>query len=180
MLALAAAAGQEQFADEQKARHERAQQFADYQTAASARLADWRTTPAERQLRFRLQALEDFGIDLIPALIGAGVTPDQFARLEEDGLERLVKSIPTIWALTELRRVRFQNPQQGFAPHDLNDLRALSTSLVYCDIVVPDAAWWSDITKADLGKQFSTVVVRRIADVEDAVASWQRPAGTAR
>jgi hypothetical protein len=180
MLTLAAAAGQEQFTDEQKARHERAQQFAEHQTAASARLAEWRTTPAERQLRFRLQALEDFGFDLIPVLIGADVTPDHFAALGEDGLERLVRSIPTIWALTELRRVRFQNPQQGFAPHDLNDLRALSASLVYCDIVVPDAAWWSDIRKADLDKQFNTVVVRRIADVEDAVASWQRPAGTVR
>jgi hypothetical protein len=175
MLVLAAAACQEQFTDEQKARHERAQQFAEHQTGASARLAGWRTSPAERQLRFRLQALEDFGIDLIPALIGAGVTPEQLAALGEDGLERLVRSIPTIWALTELRRVRFQNPQQGFAPHDLNDLRALSASPVYCDVVVPDAAWWSDIRKADLGPQFNTIVVRRIADVEDALCDLTAP-----
>lgn len=99
----------------------------------------------------------------------ADISPEEFSVLGDRGLVELVEAILTVWALTELRRVRFANPEQRLAPHDLNDLRALVSALVYCDIVVTDKAWCDAVRRTDLCKQLGTVVLNDVAKVEATV-----------
>lgn len=157
----------QRFVAEEKARHDQQQRFAEQHTATARRILQWSASPDEQRQRIRIQALTDFESDLAPALIGAGVTPERLESLGAAGLERLVEAIPTLWALTELRRLRFANPAQGFSPHDLYDLRALSCAIVYCDIVVADKAWCDAIRRTDLGGGFNTTVINDIAQIED-------------
>jgi hypothetical protein len=164
---LLAGVGHEHFVAEERARHVQERDFAESQSSYSVRLARSRVVPADRRQRLRLQALTDFQSDMIPALIGAGITPEQFDALGADGLEQFVAAVPTIWALTELRRMRFANPAQRFTDHDLNDLRALAPALVYCDVVVADKAWCSAIARTDLQERFKTVVINDVAELED-------------
>lgn len=165
-FSILAGMGESRFEEEERERHEAAEQFSQHQSAAAARLAAWKTDKTDRRSRFRVQALSDFQADIIPALIGADVTSEEFAAIGAEGLERLVEAIPTIWTLTELRRVRFQNPAQGFGAHDLNDLRALCAAIVYCDLVVTDKAWCDAIGRTDLGRRFETVVLNDVSLVE--------------
>lgn len=93
---LLAGSGSDKFLSEDRARHLAEQQFADNQSQAAARLAGWRSEPAERRQRFRVQALTEFQADILPALIAADISPEELSGLDMCGLESLVKAIPTI------------------------------------------------------------------------------------
>jgi len=160
----------ERFAVEEQERHDQQQHFADTQTALAEQIAAWPTSRAKRRERIRLQTLADFSDDIVPELIGAGVALELLHSLGAEGLERFLRAIPTLWVLTELRRVRYANPQQGFTPHDLYDLRALACAIAYCDVVVTDAAWCDAVRRTDLASRFHTSVINDIADIENALA----------
>jgi hypothetical protein len=110
---------------------------------------------------------------VIAALIGADVSIEELEELDAEGFERLVRSIPTVWVMTELRRVRYRNPAQGFTPNDLNDLRALSTAIVYCDLVVIDKAWADAVRRTSLASDFATEVCVNLSDASMSLSRWR-------
>lgn len=167
-LALLSGPNPSEFAAEERQRRTDDQAFAVAEAAFSKTLATWRTTPRDREQRFRIHALTLFDRDFAGALIGAEVTREEYEALGPDGWEGLVAAVPTIWTLTELRRVRTADPNAPFKPTDLNDLRALAMALVYCDVVVPDKAWADMVRRTDLAVRFGTTICRTITDAADA------------
>jgi hypothetical protein len=74
-----------------------------------------------------------------------------------------------LWTVTELRRIRHQNPKEHFRPTDLNDLRALATALVYCDILWTDKAWTHAFQRTGLAARLGTKVVGSANQLADEV-----------
>ena len=145
------------------------EEFAQALNTVSQRLASWRTDPEDRQRRLRVNALQEFQRDFVSALLLVGVSVEEFAMLGGEGLEALVADVPTLWTLTELRRVRYANPTQSFIRTDLNDLRALAVAIVYCDVVVADRAWVNACRRTKLAATYHTHVVPTL---EEAAAVW--------
>jgi hypothetical protein len=145
-------------------------EFAQALNTVGQRLAGWRTHPEDRQRRLRVNALQEFQRDFVSALLLAGVPVEDFAALGGEGLEALVADVPTLWTLTELRRVRHANPAQSFSRTDLNDLRALAVAIVYCDVVVADRAWVNACRRTDLAATYHTNVVPTLQEAAIHVA----------
>jgi hypothetical protein len=102
--------------------------------------------------------------DLITALIGSGIAPDEFQALGADGCAALLADIPSLWAITTLRLRKHSNPQHGWNAHDLNDLKALSVAGAYCDVIIAEKSWTGLMRSAGFTKRFGT---RLVTDVRD-------------
>jgi hypothetical protein len=46
------------------------------------------------------------------------------------------------------------------------DLTALSSAIVYCDVVVTERVWTALAARANLGDQFGTIIIRSLDDLE--------------
>jgi len=171
---ILAGLGSNRFPEEERGRHETAERFAELETSRSRELRDWSTHARDATQRFRIQALTDFRADYIPALITSGIETEELDRLGADGLEQLVRDTHTIYVITELRRIRYANPVQGFRPTDLNDLRALAVAVVYGGIVMCDRAWADALKRTDLPRRYGTTVCTSLPEAAAAVTSNQR------
>ena len=149
-------------------RRSKAARFADIETTESWKLKSWPVSDQERAQRFRVQTLTNLDVDFYGRLIAADISPEELGALGGEGLEALVRAVPTLWVLTELRRLRYANPSQGFKPSDLYDLRALAVAIVYCDVVIADRAWVHVLQGSDLPERYGTVVAAKLEHVLEA------------
>src|SRR5205807_6356908 len=161
---LASLDGKDRFADYERERHDSEQEFAEIETRAAERLRQWRVSPRERVRRLRIRMIQDFERYFVPAFIASGLSVEDLDKVGPDGLEMLVSSVPSMFVLTELRRLRYENPGQVFRRTDLNDMRALSVAVAYCDVVVVDKAWVRVLRRSDLPSRFNTQVFATIAE----------------
>jgi len=162
---LSANGAEDKYEAEHHARSEADSVLASSQTKAMAKLALWTAPRAERTRRFRIQTLSDSRDILNRHLIGNDIAVEEFAALDDEALEGLLRAMPTLWALTELRRVRFANPLSAFKKSDPNDLRFLALALAYSDVVLVDKAWTDAVRRTALGVELDVRVVARISDV---------------
>jgi hypothetical protein len=70
----------------------------------------------------------------------------------------LLRNLPSLWALTELKRMQHANPGRSWERQDHGDLIALSMAIAYCDIVVVDNHWSHQARSANLDQLNGTVV----------------------
>ena len=157
---------QEMCAAEAKQTRERDEELARNASKTSEAMKAWGVPGDEKVQRFRIQTLGSLDYQFFGHLIAADITPDDLRSLGGDGLEELVSDVPTLWVLTELHRLRHQNPEQRFTPTDMNDLRALAVAVVYCDVVVADKAWVHVLNRSGLPDRYGTLVT---GNPEDAV-----------
>jgi hypothetical protein len=80
--------------------------------------------------------------------------------LGEEGMERMIRSVPTVLTHRELRRLRHEASPKQWEAGDLVDLTALAPAIVYCDIVVTERVWTDIADRAELGQRFGTTVLR--------------------
>jgi hypothetical protein len=80
--------------------------------------------------------------------------------LEREGMEALLRAIPTVFVHRELRHLRHEASPKAWEENDLADIAALSVAIVYCDIVVTERVWTHLAARAKLGGQFNTVILR--------------------
>jgi hypothetical protein len=165
----------DRFSDYERERHEAESEFAVRETSNSIAARRWTAPDQEKTQRFRVQALSDFNRDLTSALMRAGVTLEEVGQLDGEDLAAFVSLAPCVDALTELRRLRYRNPAQGFRSTDLNDLRSLAVAVVYCDVVVADKAWHHVLTRSDLPARHGTRVVRSLAEAVEAARDVGEP-----
>jgi hypothetical protein len=149
---------EERFAAEGQQRRDADNELAEKANKMSEALKEWYIPTDEKAQRFRIQTLSDLDYQFFGRLIAAEVTPEDLTSLGADGLEPLVRDMPTLWVLTELRRLRHRNPAQPFTATDLNDLRALAVAVVYCDVVIADKAWVHALQQSGLPERYGTVV----------------------
>lgn len=151
--------GNDQYVEHQ--RYESERKFAEHETSRAKRLNDWRIAPDQRMTRFRKQTFSDFESYFLPALIAADITTEEFG---DSDLDALISAVPSLFVLTELRRLRYANPAQGFKRTDMNDLRALSVAVPYCDVVVTDKAMVDLLMRSTLPEKYGTKVFTSVAD----------------
>lgn len=155
-----------------RARPDEDARFAAAETEYSTRLAGWRTDAADRRRRIRISALQEFNREFVAALLLADVPIEEFGKLDSDGLEKLIESVPALWTVTELRRVRRANPAQAYKVGDLSDLKALAVAVVYCDVVVTDKAWVDTLRRTDLADRFQTTIGATLDGAAETILAW--------
>jgi hypothetical protein len=84
----------------------------------------------------------------------------------EAGMEKLIRLAPTVLVHRELRRLRHEASEKAWEPSDLVDLTALSSAIVYCDVVVTERVWTALAARARLGEKHRTAVVRSLDDLK--------------
>jgi hypothetical protein len=80
-------------------------------------------------------------------------------------MSALLKQIPTVYASSELRRLRHAGSSRRWERGDLIDISALSVATVYCDVVVTERQWRSVIHQAKLDERNMTVVLSDVAQL---------------
>jgi hypothetical protein len=84
----------------------------------------------------------------------------------EAGMEKLIRLAPTVFVHRELRRLRHEASEKAWEPSDLVDLTALSSAIVYCDVVVTERVWTALAARANLGEKYGTAIVRSLDDLK--------------
>ncbi len=149
---------EDRFSEENEKRSDVNEELAEAANEVSKVLKEWHVPADEKAQRFRIQTLSALDYQFFGHLIAAEIAPEDLRSLGGDELENLVGDVPTLWVLTELRRLRHRNPAQRFTSNDLNDLRALAMAVVYCDVVIADKAWVHVLNQTNLPETYGTVV----------------------
>lgn len=108
------------------------------------------------------------------ALELAGLHWGHVYALERKGMERLLRSAPTVFAHLELRRFRHEASPKPWEAGDLADLVALSSAVVYCDVVVTERVWTHIVKRTKLRERFNTVVLRDLRELVPQLLSAAR------
>jgi hypothetical protein len=97
---------------------------------------------------------------LEPALRHAGLPPDVMPLGSKEAATAMLRELPTLWAVTELKRLQHQNPARPWVRQDHGDLIALTMAIVHCDIVVFDKHWSALARRAGLDAANDTILCR--------------------
>jgi hypothetical protein len=81
------------------------------------------------------------------------------------GMSRFLRSVPTLWASSELERLRHSGSQREWERQDLLDITALAVASVYCDVVVTERVWVDAAQRAGLDAKLQTTFLRRVDDL---------------
>lgn len=87
------------------------------------------------------QAFTDHIDGINEALDLARVSADVITADGRPGMTRFLRMIPTLWASSELERLRHTASQRQWERQDLLDITALAVASVYCDVVVTERVW---------------------------------------
>jgi hypothetical protein len=99
------------------------------------------------------------------ALERAHLSGDTIYELGRPTMTALLERTPTLYALSELRRLRHVSSQRPWEPGDLADISALAVAIVYCDVVVTERQWAALIRQAKLDEQNNTVVLSDLREL---------------
>jgi hypothetical protein len=99
------------------------------------------------------------------ALKRAGLNWSHIYNLKQEGMELALRSVPSVFVHRELRRLRHEASVKAWEESDLVDLTALSTTIVYCDVVVTERVWTDLADRAKLGERLGTTVLRNLDDL---------------
>jgi hypothetical protein len=144
------------------------EEYAERESTISAYLSELAPTTSANYLDW--EEAQDLAPSLNVALPRAGITPDEFFSLGRDGIVEVMSVVPSHHILHELRRAHHENPQMPWDRGHVNDLGALSTAIVYCDVVVTERRWVDLGHRRRLDERFSTVLVADLADLPDVLA----------
>jgi hypothetical protein len=86
------------------------------------------------------------------------------------GMDAFREAVPTIFASSELERLRHSASQKAWERQDLFDISALAVACVYCDIVVTERFWVHAARRAKLDQRFGTSFLHRLNDLPALVA----------
>lgn len=105
--------------------------------------------------------------ELIPpateAMLRAGLSPALLTELGKDGMTAFLHDLPVASAVFEIRYRRHRNPALGWTANDINDMHALATAVVHCDVVVTERHAASIMREAGLDTRHSTVILTDLA-----------------
>ena len=54
-------------------------------------------------------------------------------------------------------------------PNDIHDIDALSVAIPYCDIVVTERHFYTQVSKTSLAARFNTVILPKLEELRDAI-----------
>jgi hypothetical protein len=95
---------------------------------------------------------------LIDGVLSHAAFPATVLPTSWDGWVAMLKELPTLWAITELKRVQHLNPGRKWERQDHSDLVALTMAVVHCDVVVFEKHWSDMARRAKLDSRNGTVL----------------------
>lgn len=113
----------------------------------------------------KAQALTDHLEVINDALERAGISADVLLAEGQAGLAAFREAVPTMFASSELERLRHSASQKAWERQDLLDISALAVACVYCDIVVTERFWVDAAHRAKLDERFGTTFLHRLSDL---------------
>jgi hypothetical protein len=128
------------------------------------RAEGWHKGERARQLA-ELQAFADHIEVMSEALERAHLDVDVITADGRPGMTRFLKSVPTMWASSELERLRHTADQRQWERQDLMDISALAVASVYCDVVVTEVRWVDAAKRAGLDSGLDTTFLSRVEDL---------------
>ncbi len=57
-------------------------------------------------------------------------------------------------------------------PNDIHDIDALSVAIPYCDAVVTERHFHTQVSRTPLAARFNTVMLRKLEDLPAAIEAW--------
>jgi hypothetical protein len=61
--------------------------------------------------------------------------------------------------------------------NDIYDIDAMSLAVPYCDVVVPDKAFYHVLNSAGLGERMHTALLRNLVDLPNTLDRWKPKRG---
>ncbi len=113
----------------------------------------------------KAQALTDHLEVINDALERAGISADLLLAEGPTGMSEFREAVPTMFASSELERLRHSGSQKAWERQDLLDISALAVACVYCDIVVTERFWVDAGHRAELDERFGTTLLHRLTDL---------------
>jgi hypothetical protein len=103
--------------------------------------------------------------ELNDAFAEADVPAGRLMALGADGMTRFLEAVPTLHTRYELGRLKEQATSQAWSANDLRDLQALSSAIVYADVVVTEKSWTALAQRSGLDERFGTTIVKDLNDL---------------
>ena len=117
---------------------------------------------AARQLIF------DVGDILDKCLADRGTgAKEQIFGTKRDEFRCIVNAMPSFDASVTLKSSFHRDPSYKWTNNDIFDIRALSLTLPYCDVVATDRSMWSHATRHKLPDRYGTAVIYQLTDLFD-------------
>lgn len=143
-----------------------AEEYARHKEALRKKRIDAGWNKGERAERVaKAQAFTDHLEPINEAFARARVSADRLMNLGRTGMTRFLQAVPTMFASSELERLRHSASQKPWERQDLTDITALAVASVYCDIVVTERVWVDVAKRARFDSKFNTIFLRRLDDL---------------
>jgi hypothetical protein len=132
------------------------ERFAQEELVFAIWLQQW---PRERwaDAQYTRTLVRDVLPQIADALLLAQLPPSVLPTTSTEWVD-VLRELPSLWALTELKRLQHANPDRPCERQDHVDLVALSMAIAYCDIVVVDNHWSHQARSAHLDRLNDTVI----------------------
>lgn len=105
--------------------------------------------------------------DILPT---SGITFDEFFAGGKDWLVTLCEQMPTVAVIEALAKANHTAAaDRRWRPNDIHDIDALSVAIPYCDIVVTERHFYTQVSKTSLAARFDTVIMPRLEELPDAI-----------
>ena len=121
---------------------------------------------AARQLAF------DVGDILVKCLAswGPGAT-NQFFVTNPDEFRPIVNAMPSFDVSVTLKSSLHRDANHEWTNNDIFDIKALSLTIPYCDVVVTDNAMCSHVMRNNLPQRYATIVISKLTELPDHLGS---------
>lgn len=111
------------------------------------------------------QAFSDHLDRINDQAISAGIDPGAIFEGGPDLATGFLESVPTMFATSELERIRANASVKPWERQDLNDISALAVAAVYCDVVVTERSWVDAAKRAGFDEVFGSVFLSRLEEL---------------
>ena len=85
--------------------------------------------------------------------------------------------MPSTEVSIELKTAWHRNGDRVWTANDIYDIDAMSLAVPYCDVVVPDKAFYHALNSAGLGERMHTALLRNLVDLPSTLNRWKPKRG---
>ena len=92
---------------------------------------------------------------------------------DQQSARAFVRAMPSTEVSIELKTAWHRNGDKVWTANDIYDIDAMSLAVPYCDVVVPDKAFYHVLNSAGLGKRMHTALLRNLVDLPSTLDRWK-------
>jgi hypothetical protein len=101
------------------------------------------------------------------------ITFDEFFAGGKDWLISLCEQMPTVAVIEALAKANHKAAaDRPWSANDIHDIDALSVAVPYCDIVVTERHFYTQVTKTPLAARFNTLILPKLEELAEAIEAW--------